>query len=448
MNKKILSLALIVFLVSMGFSVMAAAKDPVKLKFTYWGSPVERKAVVDAIKKFEEHYDWIKVDAQHIPADYETKIVTMMAGGEAPDVAYLNEQTGLEWAQEGKLYNIQDFLDKDPDLKKEDFLPNIWYNWAPGKTLGTNTACEAFAIFYNKEMFDAAGVAYPPSKAEDAWAWDEFVNVAKQLTIDRNGKNALDPDFDPKNIKQYGFNFSTWWATWMNMVYSNGGDYISEDGTTFTLTEPEAVEAIQKMADLMNVHHVAPSPTQASTLPAPAVALQSKLVAMTLEGQWVLLDLGVARFEFGVGVLPKLKESITLVLGSPTVIFTSTKYPEESWLLFKWMANPDSSLDLQAGGLWMPLFKDWYTDPALIEKWAKGNPAHPDSYYDALLRQTIENGIPGPTYYVKNWPKIDAIVAPALDQVWRGEKSAADALNEIAEAAQAEVQGRYQNVIE
>lgn len=445
--KKILALVLVAIF-CVGLTGLAEAKDKVTLKFTYWGSPVERKAVEAAVEKFEAHYDWITVKPQHIPADYETKITTMVAGDEAPDVAYLGEGLGLPWAEEGKLYNILEFLDADPDLNKEDFLPNIWYNWAPGKSLGTNTACEAFAIFYNSDMFQEAGVELPPTTAADAWTWDEFVNIAKQLTIDRNGKNALDADFDPEKIKQYGIQFPTWWGPWMSMVYSNGGSYISEDGTKFALTEPEAVEAIQKMADLINVHHVAPSPAQASSLPAPAVALQSKLVAMTINGQWILLDLGAAKFNFGVGVLPKLKKSVTLVLGSPTVIFKSTKYPEESWLLFKWMANPESSLDLQAGGLWMPLLKDWYTDPELIAKWAEGNPAHPEGYVDAIMKQTIENGISGPSYFVKNFAKIDAIVGPALEQVWLGKKSAEEALNEIKDKAQAEVKGKYKHTID
>lgn len=423
----------------------AKKKEPVKLKFTYWGSPIEKKAVEDAIKKFEAKFDWVTVDAQHIPGDYGTKITAMVAGNEAPDVAYLGENLALPWAEEGKLYNIQEFLDKDTELKKEDFLDNIWYNWAPGKTLGTNTACEAFAIFYNKDMFKEANVPEPPTKAEDAWTWDQFVETAKKLTIDQNGKNALDPAFNPNKIKQYGVQFDMWWGPYMSIVYSNGGDYINEDGTKFALTQPEAVEAIQKMADLINVHHVAPSPVAAKTMPAPAVALQSKQIAMTINGQWILLDLGNSKMNFGVGVLPKLKRSITMVLGAPTVIFKSTKYPEESWLLFKWLANPESSIDLQAGGLWMPLLKKWYTDPALISKWAENNPAHPEGYKNAIMVQAMENGVPAPTYYTKNFGKIDAVVGPALEQVWLGKKTAEQALKEIEAKAQAEIKGRYDN---
>ena len=51
-------------------------------------------------------------------------------------------------------------------------------------------------IYYNKKIFDEAGVPYPPTKWTEAWTWDEFVNVAKKLTKDKNGNNALSPNFD------------------------------------------------------------------------------------------------------------------------------------------------------------------------------------------------------------------------------------------------------------
>ncbi len=423
----------------------ASKKSPVTLKFTYWGSPIEKKAVENALKNFQEKHNWITVDAQHIPGDYATKITAMVAGNEAPDVAYLGENLCLPWAEEGKLYNIQDFLATDTELKKEDFLDSIWYNWAPGKTLGTNTACEAMGIFYNKDLFKEANVAEPPTTAETAWTWDQFVETAKKLTIDQNGKNAADPSFDPSKIKQYGVQFDTGWGVYMAMVFSNGGDYLTPDGTKLALTQPEALEAIQKLADLINKHHVAPSPVADKTMPAPSVALQSRQIAMTISGQWILLDLGNSKMNFGVGVLPKLKKSVTLVLGAPTIIFKSTKHPEESWLLFKWLANPESSLELQAGGLWMPLLKNWYTDPNLVSKWAENNPAHPEGYKDAIMKQAMTNGVPGPGYYVKDLGKINAIISPALDQVWLGKKTVEEALKEVEAKAQAEVKGRYDN---
>lgn len=422
--------------------VAISEDEEVTITFAFYGSPVEKEVMTNAINEFMEVHPEINVEIQFIVTDYNTKLTTMLAGNTAPDIAYCEPELAMPWAEEGKILNVLEFLENDPDLSKEDFLPNIWYNWEDGKSIGTNSACEAYALFYNKKMTDAAGVIVPDN-AEDAWTWDEFVENAKKLTIDINGRNALDPEFDPENIKQYGIQFGTGWASYMGMVYSNGGDYVNEDGTEFTLNQPEAVEAIQKMADLINVHHVAPSPMQAAGLPAAPIALQTEKIAMTMDGQWALMDINAAGVDFGIGVLPKLKKSVTLVLGAPTVIFSSTKHPEEAWELYKWLANPETSLQLHQEGLWMPVLKDWYTEPELLSKWAENNPAHPESYKGAILEQTLENGIPGPLYTVKNFANLDAIVTPALDQVWMGEKTAEEALNEIADQVNEQTRGRY-----
>ena len=82
-------------------------------------------------------------------------------------------------------------------------------------------------LYYNKSLFDEAGVDYPPSKAAEAWTWDEFVAAARQLTVDRNGNNAASDAFDPEQIDVFGISFPTWWGGYLPMIYSNGGQLAS-----------------------------------------------------------------------------------------------------------------------------------------------------------------------------------------------------------------------------
>lgn len=414
-------------------------KEPIVLKFAFWGDTIEKKTVTEAFKAFEKKYDWITVEPVHIPSDYTTKITTMVAGNVAPDLGYMSAGTALAWAEEGKLLNLNDLIAKDAEFKKEDYLDQVWYNWAPDKTLGMSTAVEGYGVIYNKDILQEAGVELPPTKAEDAWDWDKFLEVAKKLTIDANGKNALDPEFNSRKIKQFGFQYDPY--NMMTAVVSNGGNYLTEDGKGFGLAQPEAIEAIQKLADLMYVHHVSPTPLQTKSLPN--MALQTKKVAMTVSGNWALQDFAQQDINLGVAVLPKLKTSNTLSDGAPTVIFSSTKHPDEAWLLYKWMADPESSLTLHSGGLWMPLKKDWYTNPELIAKWATGNKAHPEGYVDAFMIQTMERGARVPGFEVRNLAKINAIVTPALDKVWTGKESAEAALKGIESKVQPLIQGYY-----
>ena len=422
-----------------------AKKEPITLKFTYWGSPDEKKAIEGAAKKFEEKYPWITVNTVQIPnSDYNTKLTAMAAGNDMPDTGYMTSDLGETWAKEGRFVNLFDMLSKDPDLKKEDFLDYIWYKQSPDNAWGISTAGENFGLFYRKDLLEKAGVSTPPTTAETAWTWDQFVEAAKKLTIDKNGKNATEAGFDPKNIKQYGVTFETWAGPMNNFIFSNGGDWLSPDGKTFTLNSPEAADAIQKLADLINVYHVAPSPLAAKSLPAMNIAIQSGIAAMAIGGQWMNLDLGNAKVNYDIGVLPKLKKSLTVAISGATVLFKDSKHPEEAWMLFKWMSNPAGAIDLYSGGLWMPTMKAWYTDPELVKKWVDANPAaHPPGFKQAMMEQLLKNGVPDSSYYIKNQAKIVSTTLSGLDSVWLGKKTAQDALNDIAKQVQPDVQGRY-----
>lgn len=367
-------------------------------------------------------------------SDYNTKLTAMAASNDMPDTGYMTGDLGDTWAKQDKFVNLFNMFDKDKEIKRDDFLDTIWYKQSANNAWGISTAGEAFGLFYRKDILEKAGIATPPVKAEEAWTWDQFVEIAKKLTIDKNGKNAADPDFNPKAIKQYGVTFETWNEPINNFIYSNGGDWLSKDGKEFTLNKPEAVEAIQRLADLINVYHVAPSPLAAKSLPAMNIALQSGITAMAIGGQWMNLDLGNAKVNYDIGVLPKMKTSLTVGLSGATVLFKDSKHPEEAWMLFKWMSNPEGAIELYSSGLWMPTMKEWYTDPALVAKWVDANPAaHPPGFKEAMMNQFLNHSVPGSTYYLKNYAKLNSYVISSLDAVWLGKDSAEVVLNELAE---------------
>lgn len=416
-------------------------KEKVVLTYASWGSPNEKQAKVRMIEKFMEKYPWITVEYVYEPGDYITKLTTMYASNKAPDVFMLYKHTALQWAEQGKLYNLKEFLDTDKQINEASLIPNALIYWEQGKVAGVKVAEESFALYYNADLFNEAGVALPPAKAEDAWTWAQFLDAAKKLTIDGSGNNALSPDFDPNHIVQFGVRFNTW--MWHLMVPSNNASVIAPDGSKMNLDDPAVIDAVQKLADLIYVHHVAPSPIQEKNLPQPALAVQSRKVAMNLDGQWVQLDLGAAGVNYGVGVLPKLKTSTTIQFGEPLVMASTTKHPREAWLFYKWQLDSENSIDLHASGLWMPLLKDYYTKPELIARWADVNPGHPSGYQDAVMRQTFENGVNSYDYYLKNNENISAILQPAFDQVWLGKKSVKEAFESVSDKIAEAFQGTY-----
>ena len=413
------------------------------LRFTYWGSPIERVAVEQMVRAFESENPDIQVEALYFPdSEYIVRVSAMIAAGTPPDVGYLLDTHAPQWASEGKVMDVTDIVRADSELSSR--LPETYYPIGPGRTIGTSTATEIMLLFYNKDVFDAAGVPYPPSRAEDAWAWDEFLAAARRLTVDRNGRHPGEAGFDPDNIQVYGVSFvKSAWYSYPPFIYSNGGEIVNEDGTRLTIDSPEAVEAIQRLADLMWVEHVTPTPAQEEQLPSSDVLLQTGQLAMDIRGQWKLLDYAsMEGLRYGVAVLPKMKEAKTIILGSPTVIFSDTQHIEAAIKFYKFHNDP-KVVDLFARGLWMPLQLSYYTDPQAIASWID-NPAHPPESRHAIVDYTLCCVVRAPHYYVKNFGQISSeAIQPAVNRVWNGEASAAQAMADAVRAAAPLMAGRW-----
>ena len=428
--------------------VSAPAPTPTQpkttLRFTYWGSEMEKAAIEQMVAAFEKANPDVDVEPIHIPYEgYIAQVSAMMQNGQSPDVGYLISLQAPLWAEEGKLLDLTDLIQNDPQLSTTLLASRYFY--APGKVAGINTAVEATLLFYNKAIFDEAGVPYPPSDPKQAWTWDEFVAAAQRLTSDMNGKHPGEAGFDPEKISTYGVAFDKTYEgwTWYPFIFSNGGQMVNKDGTRLLLDSPEATEAMQKLADLMWVQHVAPTPVQDQNLPGYVTMLQTGNLAMHISGHWSLLDYAsVKDLPFGVAVLPRFKEPVTVVLGSPTVIFAGTQNQDAAIRFYKFHNNPEA-VDLFARGLWMPLQQSYYTEPDKMKFWLD-NPAHPVESHPAFTDYILNYSLPMPSSYLRNYAEVlDVALRPAIDDIWNNKASAADAFAEAVKAAQPLMQGRW-----
>jgi len=433
------------------FSVFVTAKT-VELTFAFWGDQLEAKAVTEACEKFNKAHPNIKVIPMHIP-QYLEKISAMIASGNPPHLAYLVESRALDWASKGVLVDLEELLQKDPDPVIKNKLPQLYWYYDGGKKLaGVSFAAEFMITYYNKDLFDKARVPYPPTKPEE-WTWDKFVETAKKLTFDSKGRTPDDPNFDPKNIVQYGAAIggggTSPWVLYP-LLWSNGGGIVDEMGSEARIDSPETIEALQKIYDLIYKDHSAIAPAAADAFPSLNVALQTGQVAMVLDGQWAMQEAAqMAKEEgmrFGVAPLPYFKTPITGVEGAPIGIFKDAvkddpEILQAAWEFYKFIQNPEQVVDVIRSGLWQPTTLDWYTEEEYINKWL--NPeVHPAEYKAAVI-DYYPYAKPYPNSYLKNVAEINTIITQEMSRIFYGQEDIAKVCKETAEKIKSLLAGRY-----
>jgi len=419
----------------------APPAEKIELVFSMWGDPAEQETSQKALDVYNDSQDKVHVTALQIGRDeYNEKLQTMATAGEMPDAGMVAEDTAIAWARDGLMADIDIFAGQtDLPLEYLAFKNE-------GKTVAYSSANEVLALWYNKAMFDAAGLPYPPATIEDAWTWDEFVAVAKQLTIDANGKHPGEDGFDKDNIVQYGAYVNQY--TWQLEVWalSNGGSFYSPDGKSIVFDDA-AIEAIQKVVDLHLVENVAPlnDGTQDNGFSS---SLGAGNVAMCTEGQWAtgFRGAGFDGIDYGVAVLPYMKEKVTIATGGPLAVFGSTKYPEEAADFLRWYSSEENNFGVILAGWWMPLRMKWYTDETLLKSWVDDcefRAALPaEAYKTAIVDVALDTTVTHQTgwYYTPNTYEILVkTLQPALVEAINGSKTVKEVIESVREAMQAEL---------
>jgi multiple sugar transport system substrate-binding protein len=403
----------------------------VEITYMGWGNNVEQsvnKKIIDTFNKSQN-----KVWATYVVVpygDYVTKVNAMASSGSLPDTGMMVEDTVMRWAANGMFLDVSDLF-----AQGEEAIDAVKFTYN-GKTVAYSLANEAIILYYNRALFDKAGLPYPPSRAEDAWAWNQFVDVAKKLTKDNNGRTPNDRGFDKENIASYGiaFNFSTWF--WPTMMVSNGGGLVSQDRKTLLINSPESIEAVQALADLYLVHNCGPNPASGLGGDA-AMSMLSGQVAMAIDGQWAIGNsyAPAARegaLDYSVAVLPKFKKPVTTNTGGPAVIFNTTKHPQEAKEFLRNLYDPEKNLQFITSGIWQPVRKSWYLEEDKIKTWADHQFRPPlEDYRNAVINYSLNNIDQNPFFYLSCWQEFSELLGPAMSPVWQGRRSAKDVLNAL-----------------
>src|SRR5262245_45356647 len=152
---------------------------------------------------FEKQNPNIKFGGAAVPyAEMMPKLITLAAGGQPPDGTSLDNERIQSVIYRGLIKELDPYIQSDKSLNIDDFYKARLESYQQkGKTYALPIDMGSGAIYYNKDMFDKAGLKYPDPK----WTWNDVRELALKLTLDAGGKRPGESGFDKANIKQYGF---------------------------------------------------------------------------------------------------------------------------------------------------------------------------------------------------------------------------------------------------
>ncbi|MCX7799574.1 MAG: sugar ABC transporter substrate-binding protein, partial [Fimbriimonadales bacterium] len=286
----------------------------------------------------------------------QQKVIVQSIGGVGPDLFDTYGRESAEaYVASGIAWDITDEM-----LKAGIDVPKIiWPVAVPscvvnGRVYGFPCNVNANAIWFNKDVFDRAGVPYP----KPGWTWDEFIETAKKLTIrDERGR-----------AKQFGLYWD--WNATRDLIYQHGGRYFNETATVCTLDTPEAIAGMRLSHDLMYRHRIAPTPNEEAALSTQGgwgsggiTFLMSGRVAMAYGGRWWLNLMRKQKgLRLGVVEIPYAKERVTVGGARCTFVNKNSPNREKALRFIKFLASREYNelLNDQADAL-APVMEHCYT---------------------------------------------------------------------------------------
>ncbi len=418
--------------------VVAEAPPKERVKIEFLGDPGDPVLYPEEMEKFHAEnpdVEWVLVQQAEGVSRLE-QLLSLVAAGTPPDCSRVESDVYRTFCKDALLLSLSDYIAADPEMSDPDYWiqpqedDRCSYE---GEWYGIGSCWVAPHWYYNKGLFDELGIEPPSNDPDEAWDWDQFLEVARQLTVDTNGNHPGDPGFDVDSVDRWGVYWPTWWIPLHAAVQSNGADWVDPQTQKIALDNPAAMEALQRVADLTLVHQVAPSAASFEALGmAEAQFLETKKVALYNTGSWALMWLWEIEGTVGTGVLPKMTRPGTDMQAHLVTIVKETDHPDEAWKLIRFISSPWYQERYCRSGLWLPSQTSLMTDEA-IARWCIP-PEHPPGYELIVTEYTPKYGhyLTMPVGYRK---AADTALQPAFDKIWIGDAKAEDVFPEaVAEA--------------
>lgn len=378
------------------------ADGKVHLRFSSWDSDESLDLQQALVDKFNEKNPDIQVTLEAYGSDYDTKIAAGIGAKDAPDVMYMWNYPQYKDALEP----LDEYINAEGDKYKENFYETLWnYNSLDEVTLGIPTGFTTHGVYYNKDMFDAAGIDYP--KAD--WTWEDLEQTATDLTNEKKNEvgYAMMGKPDPYDFEMY--------------LWGNGASYTNEKGELAgNLDSKNSIEVFDTFQGMLK------NEVAIATEGDGATEMSTGSVGMFVNGSWSMKTLEDAGINYGLVEIPNFTnhKSASIISSSGVSISKYSKHKKEAFEFIKFWTGEEANQERINYEL--PVLKSVVKENKLESDEIKG------VFYRMLERS--EEYTPT-SFKVENWSDISEKLKLSFEQIFNPSQltKPKDALKEAVE---------------
>ncbi|MFC4557294.1 ABC transporter substrate-binding protein [Virgibacillus kekensis] len=384
-----------------------------KTEITYYSfsaTPDYEDVLADMVAAFEEENPNIKVNTELAAySDYFTKLQTRIAGGNAPDVFELNYENFVQYASKGTLADLSGFIKDDENFNPDQLNQEAYEAYQfDGKQYGMVESFSNVLTFYNKDLFDKAGVDYPTKD----WTWEDELDAAKKITDEGNNVWGT---YAPVTMNEY-----------FKIAAQNGGKLFNEDGEP-TVNNEANLEALNYMVDKVTESGVSPSPAEMSGQ-APADLFLNGQLGIVHTGIWMFDAFKDASFEWDVALEAGNTQKAHHFFANGLAVSADTEKKEAAYKFAAFMSASEQVAKLRVENSWeLPAI----TDEEILQPYLEQTPPeNREAVFEALDTLVLPPA-------VENWSKISDVTNQEFEKALNGDKTT----EEVLETLQSEYEG-------
>jgi len=378
----------------------------ITLRFATWDSGDALKIQQDIAEEFMKENPSIKIQVEAYGSGFDQKLVASFGAKNAPDVMYMWDFPTYS----SQLENLDSYIKESTEVDLNDYYGGLLnYVKVDNNTYGVPSGFTTHVVFYNKDMFDAAGVKYPSKN----WTWDELTEKAAKLSNpnDRVYGIGLLGKPDPYDFEQF--------------LWSNATSYISPDGKTLKgyLNSNESVEVFREMRKLVdNKSGILVGGKQQQS---GSDIFKASKIAMYENGIWPLNGYKKAGINVGVAILPSFNGNSPKSVMSVSAIsmWKGSENKEEAWKFIEFY-NSEKAAKLRVADL--PVRK------SLVKSFGIEENVELKPFYEML---SLADSTPS-FLLNSNWKEVQRNLSPAIEEAMLGLRDPQIIMDEVVEKSE------------